>query len=174
MMAIPSIVGVRPPTSSIRSLRRSPPGARKEIAGVLSSDGVVPAVPPPWMGVRSWIVSLAEYTVRRVLVPVLRMSRMSEQGYGVHSYCQPCSGLNPSWLAVSACEKTKLGIGLPASPRFPPNAHRFDALMVRAKIQEYRAVGRVAGPLVLWPLPITRTCVYVEWNCSFVAQDRST
>src|SRR6266700_788164 len=171
MMAIPSRVGVRPPPSSTRSLRRSPPGARKEIAGVLSSDGVVPAVPPPWMGVRSWIVSLAEYTVRRVLVPVLRMSRMSEQGYGVHSYCQPASGLNPSWFAVSACEKTKLGIGLPASPWFPPNAHGFETAMVRAKVQEDRAVGGIAAPLMLFPLAITGTCMHVEWNCSFVAQD---
>src|SRR6267142_2268939 len=98
----PSTVGVRPPVSSITSLSRSPPGAMKETGVVLSSDGVTPAVPPPWIGVLSWIVSLPEKIVSLELTPVARMSRMIEQGYGVHSYCQPESGLNPSWFAVSA------------------------------------------------------------------------
>ena len=73
-----------------------------ETGVVLSSDGVTPAVPPPWIGVLSWTVSLPEKIVRRALLVVARMSRMIEQGYGVHSYCQPESGLNPSWFAVRA------------------------------------------------------------------------
>src|SRR5216684_7022233 len=46
-MMIPSTVGVPPATSSIVSLRRSPAAAIHVSAGVLSSDGVTPAVPPP-------------------------------------------------------------------------------------------------------------------------------
>src|SRR5256885_17169574 len=65
----PSTVGVRPPVSSITSLSRSPPGAMNEIAGVLSSDGVTPAVPPPWIGVLSWIVS---EPLQRVSLEVFR------------------------------------------------------------------------------------------------------
>jgi len=67
-----------------------------ETGVVLSSDGVTPAVPPDWIGVLSWTVSLPLKIVSLELVPVARMSRMIEQGYGVHSYCQPESGLNPS------------------------------------------------------------------------------
>src|SRR5258708_18621402 len=54
---IPSIVGVSALTSSITSLRRSPAAATHESAGVLSSEGVTPAVPPACTGVRSRIVS---------------------------------------------------------------------------------------------------------------------
>src|SRR6266481_8321357 len=57
-MMIPSTVGVPASTSSITSLRRSPPADCQESAGVLSSEGVTPAVPPPCTGVRSRIVSL--------------------------------------------------------------------------------------------------------------------
>src|SRR5260370_38131614 len=105
MMTTPSIVGVRPAVSSTTSLRRSPPGARKETAGVLSSDGVVPAVPPDWPGVLSWIVSLAEKIVSLVPRDVDRLSRMTEQDYGVISYCQQQSGLNQSWIEVGAGQK---------------------------------------------------------------------
>src|SRR5260370_35495142 len=87
----PSIVGVRPPVSSTTSLSRSPPGAMNETAGVLSSDGVTPAVPPAWIGVLSWTVSEPLKIVSFALVVVARMSRRIEQGYGVHSYCQPDS-----------------------------------------------------------------------------------
>lgn len=45
-MIIPSTVGVPAATSSITSLRRSPPAATHASAGVLSSEGVTPAVPP--------------------------------------------------------------------------------------------------------------------------------
>src|SRR5258707_290754 len=105
-----SIVGGRPPVSSTTSLSRSPPGAMNETAGVLSSDGVTPAVPPAWIGVLSWIVSEPLKIVSFEEVVVARMSRRIEQGYGVHSYCQPESGLNPSWFAVSAWLKTNCGI----------------------------------------------------------------
>src|SRR6266496_1573403 len=170
MITTPSTVGVRPPTSSTTSLSRSPPGARNEIAGVLSSDGVVPAVPPAWIGVLSWIVSEAENTVRRVLVPVDRMSRMIEQGYGVHSYCHPASGLNPSWFAVSACENTKLGI-LPSSPRFSSYPHGFDSAVVRAQILQDCAVGRVATPGMSLALSVRGTRVYVKGHRTVTRND---
>src|SRR5437879_11930791 len=54
----PSTVGVRPPVSSMTSLSRSPPGAMNEIAGVLSSDGVTPAVHRACLGVCSREVSV--------------------------------------------------------------------------------------------------------------------
>lgn len=36
---------------------------------VFSGDGVVPAVPPPWMMLLSWMVWLPEYSV--ILAPVV-------------------------------------------------------------------------------------------------------
>src|SRR5258708_32634977 len=71
----PSIVGVRPPVSSTTSLSRSPPGAMNETAGELSSDGVTPAVPPAWIGVRSWTVSEPLEIERFALVVVALIGR---------------------------------------------------------------------------------------------------
>jgi len=51
-----------------------------EIAGVLSSDGVTPAVPPPWIGVLSWIVSEPLKRVSFAVFPVALMRIRSEQG----------------------------------------------------------------------------------------------
>src|SRR5216683_2783891 len=63
---MPSTVGVPAATSSITSLRRSPAALSQLSAGVLSSEGVVPAVPPACTGVRSLIVSDPLYIVIRL------------------------------------------------------------------------------------------------------------
>src|SRR6267142_2802331 len=109
-MRIPSTVGVPASTSSMTSLRRSPAAAWNESAGVLSSLGVTPAVPPPWTGVRSRIVSEPEKMVMRLPTVVLRISRMTCAGQGRYSYCHPASGFSPSWFAVIAVEKVNCGI----------------------------------------------------------------
>jgi hypothetical protein len=51
-----------------------------ETAGVLSSDGVTPAVPPPWIGVLSWIVSEALKIVSLAPFVVALTRRRIEQG----------------------------------------------------------------------------------------------
>src|SRR5882762_1954398 len=109
-MMIPSTVGVPASTSSITSLSRSPEAAIQESAGVLSSEGVTPAVPPPCTGVRSLMVSDPLYMVMRLPTVVLRTRRMTCAGQGRYSYCQPASGFRPSWFAVIAVEKMNCGI----------------------------------------------------------------
>jgi len=113
-MTIPSTVGVPPATSSTTSLSRSPAAPINEIAGVLSSLGVTPAVPPPCTGVLSCIVSDPLNTVIRLPVVVERISKMTDAGHGRYSYCHPDRGFNPSWFAVIAVEKLKFGISAPA------------------------------------------------------------
>jgi len=110
---MPSTVGVPAVALSIRSFSRSPAAAWNEIAGVLSSDGVFPAVPPSCIGQRSCIVSDPEYTVRFTsAVPVARARMMIDAGHGRYSYCHPLSGLNPSWFAVMAWLQFSWGIFL--------------------------------------------------------------
>src|SRR5467141_503114 len=109
-MIIPSMVGVPAVVLSMTTLRRSPAAAIQLIAGVLSAEGVTPAVPPPCTGDRSWIVSDPLYTVALSLLSVARISRMTCAGQGRYSNCHPLIGLNPSWLAVRACEKFSCGI----------------------------------------------------------------
>src|SRR5258708_11742015 len=109
-MMTPSIVGVPAVVLSMTALRRSPAAAIHAIAGVLSSEGVVPAVPPPCTGLRSWMVSDPLYTVALRLTSVERNSKIICAGHGRNSYCHPEMGLRPSWLAVSAVEKTNCGI----------------------------------------------------------------
>src|SRR5215467_5561360 len=52
-MMTPSTVGVPAVVLSITSFRRSPAAAMKDTGAVVNSVGVVPAVPPPWTGLRS-------------------------------------------------------------------------------------------------------------------------
>src|SRR5216684_5220484 len=92
-MMMPSTVGVPALTSSITSLSLSPAAAWKAIAGVLSSLGVVPAVPPACTGVLSWIVSLPVYTVTLLPVVVLRKRIITCAGQGRYSYCHPTADL---------------------------------------------------------------------------------
>src|SRR5258707_11516633 len=109
-MMMPSTVGVPPATSSITSLSLSPPAASQASAGVLSSDGVVPAVPPACTGGLSRIVSEPLYIVIRFPVVVERTSSIICPGHGRYSYCHPASGLGPSLFAVNAVLKMNCGI----------------------------------------------------------------
>src|SRR5882762_10137277 len=84
MMITPSIVGVPARTSSITSFNRSPAAARKLIGVVFNSLGVTPAVPPPWTGVLSWIVSEPEKIVTRLPVVVERIKSTTEAGQGTY------------------------------------------------------------------------------------------
>src|SRR6266478_1523553 len=118
-MMIPSTVGVPAATSSITSLRRSPAALSQLSAGVLSSDGVTPAVPPPCTGVRSRMVSDPLYIVIRLPVVVLRTRSRIDAGHGRYSYCQPASGFRPSWLAVIAVLKTNCGISVDLLSKAP-------------------------------------------------------
>jgi len=50
-MMMPSTVGVPAVVLSMTTFKRSPAAPIHEMAGVLSSDGVVPATPPPCTGI---------------------------------------------------------------------------------------------------------------------------
>src|SRR5260370_40958763 len=99
-------------SSSMTRLRRTPPADRKLSVGVLSSEGVVPVVPPPWIGVRSRIVSEPEKMVIRFPVVVDRTRSSACAGHGRYSYCHPDRGFNPNWLAVISVEKINCGISV--------------------------------------------------------------
>src|SRR6516162_980365 len=112
-MITPSTVGVPAVVLSMVNFNRSPAAACHATGGVLSSLGVTPAVPPDWTGLRSWIVSLPEYTVATTPVAEARTSVITWAGQGRYSYCHPDSGLRPSWFAVIALENTSCGITTP-------------------------------------------------------------
>src|SRR6266850_1291999 len=88
----------------------SPAWAMNCSTGVVCGIGCTPAVPPLVIGDFCWMFCAPASIVCLELTPVARCRMVTAASNGRRRYFQLASGLESSWLAVSAIDQLKSGM----------------------------------------------------------------